>query len=136
MLCLYEHGIINRSSIAKGMVYTKMVNNVSLFPNSVWEHTYIINSVCMRNGVLQSMQKIIKTIEKLCVLSVSVAKYSSLRAGNYTSEAWGKDYPRIQILTIEQLFSGEKIKMPEDLPQFKKAKRVSNSKKENGLFEK
>ena len=60
----------------------------------------------------------------------------ALSAGNYTSEAWGKDYPRIQILTIEQLFNGEKIKMPEDLPQFKKAKRVSNSKKENGLFEK
>ena len=63
-------------------------------------------------------------------------KKEALSAGYYESEGWLKKYPRIQILTIEQLFDGVKIKMPEDLPQFKKAKRVSKKKSEKDFFDK
>jgi site-specific DNA-methyltransferase (adenine-specific) len=36
----------------------------------------------------------------------------ALSAGYYTSELWQKDYLRIQILTGEQLFQGERVQMP------------------------
>lgn len=45
-------------------------------------------------------------------------------AGLYTSPGWGKTYPRIQILTIEQLLSGIEIKMPPAYGTFKQAQRV------------
>jgi site-specific DNA-methyltransferase (adenine-specific) len=36
----------------------------------------------------------------------------SAAAGFYHSNLWGKDYPRIQILTIEDLLSGKGVDMP------------------------
>jgi len=36
----------------------------------------------------------------------------ALTAGNYHSTIWNKDYPKIQILTIEELLQGKAIKMP------------------------
>ncbi|HVB74793.1 MAG TPA: restriction endonuclease [Ktedonobacteraceae bacterium] len=45
-------------------------------------------------------------------------------AGYYHSEAWNKDYPRIQILTIDELLHGAEVKMPPQLSPFKKAQRV------------
>jgi site-specific DNA-methyltransferase (adenine-specific) len=51
----------------------------------------------------------------------------ALSAGYYTSELWQKDYPRIQILTVEQLFQGERVQMPPAHGTFKKAERVKKS---------
>lgn len=48
----------------------------------------------------------------------------ALSAGYYTSELWQKDYPKIQILTIEQLLGGEQVQMPPAHGTFKKAERV------------
>jgi site-specific DNA-methyltransferase (adenine-specific) len=48
----------------------------------------------------------------------------ALSAGYYTSELWQKDYPKIQILTIEQLLSGEQVQMPPAHGTFKKAEKV------------
>ena len=36
----------------------------------------------------------------------------ALTAGSYHSTIWNKDYPKIQILTIEELLQGKAIKMP------------------------
>jgi len=36
----------------------------------------------------------------------------ALTAGSYHSSLWNKDYPKIQILTIEELLQGKAIKMP------------------------
>jgi len=36
----------------------------------------------------------------------------ALTAGSYHSSLWDKDYPKIQILTIEELLQGKTIKMP------------------------
>ena len=44
-------------------------------------------------------------------------------AGFYESIAWGKQYPRIQILTIEQLLQGAEIQMPPQHGTFKQAPR-------------
>ena len=43
------------------------------------------------------------------------------------SEFWQKDYPRIQILTVEQLFQGERVQMPSVQVTFKKAEKVKKS---------
>ncbi len=60
----------------------------------------------------------------------------ALSAGYYTSELWQKDYPRIQILTVEQLFDGERVQMPPAHGTFKKAEKVKKSEgKQGALFD-
>ena len=49
----------------------------------------------------------------------------SLSAGFYHSTGWGQDYPRIQILTIDDLLHGRsQLKMPPQFGTFKQAPRV------------
>jgi site-specific DNA-methyltransferase (adenine-specific) len=52
----------------------------------------------------------------------------ALSAGYFTSDLWKQDYPRIQILTIEELLAGAQIKMPPTAASaFKQAQRVKKS---------
>lgn len=44
-------------------------------------------------------------------------------AGFYRSELWNEEYPRVQILTIEQLLNGARVQMPPQYGTFKGAKR-------------
>ncbi len=56
-------------------------------------------------------------------------------AGFYHSPGWGKDYPRIQILTIEELLAGQQIEMPPQRTTFKQAPRVeANSNDQRPLL--
>ncbi len=48
----------------------------------------------------------------------------AVSAGFYTSPLWQKKYPRLQILTIEQLLAGEEVKMPPAYGTFKQAERI------------
>ncbi|MBA2692931.1 MAG: restriction endonuclease [Rubrobacter sp.] len=45
-------------------------------------------------------------------------------AGFYRSDGWGQDYPKIQILTTEELLHGAGIKMPPQYGTFKESQRV------------
>lgn len=46
-------------------------------------------------------------------------------SGHYRSNLWQEDYPRIQILTIEELLDGRTIDMPKSIPgQFKQAEKI------------
>ena len=48
-------------------------------------------------------------------------------AGHYHSEIWDRDYPRIQILSIEQLLNGAEVKLPQtpnNATAFKQAEQV------------
>ncbi|MGB3717338.1 MAG: restriction endonuclease [Candidatus Promineifilaceae bacterium] len=47
-------------------------------------------------------------------------------AGFYHSPAWDKDYPRIQILTVEQLLDGAEVDMPPTGMTFKVAPKVKD----------
>lgn len=49
------------------------------------------------------------------------------KAGFYHSPGWGKDYPRIQILTVDELLHGAEVKMPPAHGTFKKAERVKEA---------
>jgi site-specific DNA-methyltransferase (adenine-specific) len=49
----------------------------------------------------------------------------AVSAGYYRSPGWGRDYPRIQILTITDLLRGKQIQMPAgEAGTFKQAPRV------------
>ncbi len=48
----------------------------------------------------------------------------ALKAGFYHSPGWHKDYPRIQILTIDELLHNAEVKMPPQFGTFKQAQRV------------
>jgi len=48
-------------------------------------------------------------------------------ADYHTSKLWQKNYPRIQILTIEQLLNGAQVDMPPRISMFKKAERINKT---------
>jgi hypothetical protein len=45
--------------------------------------------------------------------------------GFYHSPGWNKDFPRLQILTIEDLFAGKQVQLPPSLHTFKQAEKVA-----------
>ncbi|MCD9186721.1 MAG: restriction endonuclease [Pyrinomonadaceae bacterium] len=49
-------------------------------------------------------------------------------AGFYHSEFWNKNYPKLQILSIEELLAGAEIKMPSTEVTFKQAPKVVTTK--------
>jgi DNA modification methylase len=61
----------------------------------------------------------------------------ALTSGSYHSEIWNKDYPRIQIFTIEELLNGSEVKLPltpTNATPFQKAERVEKQgPKQEGL---
>ena len=59
----------------------------------------------------------------------------AVSAGYYHSPGWGQDYPRIQILTVEELLHGAEIKMPQQYATFKDAQRVQASGDEQPQFD-
>ena len=54
-------------------------------------------------------------------------KAEAASAGFYTSLGWGKEYPRLQILSIADLLQGAEVKMPPQYGTFKQARRVQSS---------
>lgn len=53
--------------------------------------------------------------------------------GFYHSEGWNRDYPKLQILTIEELLDGKQIDMPPTSITFKQAGRVADDLNQNTL---
>ena len=51
----------------------------------------------------------------------------AVSAGFYHSELWQQKYPRIQILTIEEILDGKTVEMPPAHGTFKQAQRVRKS---------
>ncbi len=52
-------------------------------------------------------------------------KVEAASAGYYHSPGWGKDYPRLQILSVAELFTGKEIQMPPtEHGTFKQAARI------------
>jgi Restriction endonuclease len=44
--------------------------------------------------------------------------------GFYHSPGWNKDYPRLQILTVEDLLNGKTVDLPPNIDTFKKAQKI------------
>jgi site-specific DNA-methyltransferase (adenine-specific) len=56
----------------------------------------------------------------------------AVEAGYYNSPIWHKDYPRLQILTIEDLLAGKEIDMPPQHGTFKQAERIKKQEGKQG----
>ena len=52
-------------------------------------------------------------------------KKEAVSAGYYRSQGWGRDYPRMQILTIEQLLRGAQVEMPPQHRTFREAQKAT-----------
>jgi site-specific DNA-methyltransferase (adenine-specific) len=56
--------------------------------------------------------------------------------GFYHSPGWNKDYPRIQIITVEDLLNGKTVDLPPNLQTFKQAEKIlAENRDQNSLFE-
>jgi site-specific DNA-methyltransferase (adenine-specific) len=51
-------------------------------------------------------------------------KKEAVSAGYYRSQGWGRDFPRMQILTVEQLLHGARVEMPPQHGTFREAQRA------------
>jgi site-specific DNA-methyltransferase (adenine-specific) len=47
-------------------------------------------------------------------------------AGFYHSPGWNRDYPKIQIITVEDILAGKTVSLPPNLQTFKRADRIAN----------
>lgn len=61
-------------------------------------------------------------------------KIEAASAGFYHSEYFHRDFPRIQILTIEDLFDGREVLMPTDSIAFKQAEKVTKNVEQLEMF--
>ena len=75
-------------------------------------------------GVLITMQQPTRDME-----------VEAVTAGFYESELWQEKYPRLQILTITQLFEGANVKMPPAYNTFKRAQKEKKQKEEQKKME-
>ena len=57
----------------------------------------------------------------------SAMKKEADEADFYDSPGWGKPYPRLQILTIEQLLHGAQVQMPPEYGTFKQAQKIKKA---------
>lgn len=48
--------------------------------------------------------------------------------GFYHSPGWNKDYPRLQILTVEDLLNGKTVDLPPNLQTYKQAEKLEVQK--------
>lgn len=56
--------------------------------------------------------------------------------GFYTSPDWNKDYPRLQILTVEEILHGAQVNLPPNIDTFKQSRRIlPEGDKQNPLFD-
>lgn len=54
--------------------------------------------------------------------------------GFYHSPGWNKDYPRLQILTVEDLLNGKTVDLPPNLQTYKQAGKVGIESKDQGML--
>ncbi len=62
-------------------------------------------------------------------------KKEARSAGYYHSPGWGREYPRMQLLTVEQLLHGTEVQMPPQHGTFKDAQRVRSQERDQVQLE-
>jgi site-specific DNA-methyltransferase (adenine-specific) len=58
----------------------------------------------------------------------------ALEKGFYHSPGWNRDYPRLQIVTVEELLDGKQIDMPPSSITFKQAEKVEKEIDDQGVL--
>jgi site-specific DNA-methyltransferase (adenine-specific) len=95
-----------------------------------------VNSATVRDlrGVIQREEVEIGVLITLEPPSRDMTTEASI-AGLYQSEFWGRSFPRLQILTIEQLLAGAGVQMPPETGTFIAAQKVRKQEGKQGEFE-
>ena len=52
----------------------------------------------------------------------------------YFSEHWNKNYPKIQILTVEDILNGKTVNLPGNIQTFKKAGKIESETSDQHLL--
>jgi site-specific DNA-methyltransferase (adenine-specific) len=95
-----------------------------------------VNSATVRDlrGVIQREEVEIGVLITLDPPTRDMTTEASI-AGLYQSEFWGRSFPRLQILTIEQLLAGASVQMPPETGTFMAAQKVRKQEGKQGEFE-
>lgn len=54
--------------------------------------------------------------------------------GFYNSPGWNEDYPKIQILTVEELLGGKNVQLPPNIGTYKQAGKIAKSPDDQGAL--
>lgn len=68
------------------------------------------------------------------LVNLALHDYRSGRRRLYHSPGWNKDYPRLQILTIEELLAGKQVEMPQTSISFKQAEKMGGESTDQGML--
>ncbi|MFA5838215.1 MAG: DNA methyltransferase [Bellilinea sp.] len=95
-----------------------------------------VNSGIIRDlrGVVERENAAIGVLITLEPASSEMCK-EAVSAGFYVSELWQRKYPKLQILSIEELLADKQIQMPAPYGTFKKAQRVKKQEGQQTGFE-
>lgn len=72
----------------------------------------------------------VKPVARRYLNALSRRLDEAVSAGYYHSPGWNKDYPRLQIFTIDELLHGAEVKMPPPFGTFKDIQKVVSPPKE------
>jgi len=73
-----------------------------------------------------------KINRKLLLITQSYPRGRGSSLRRLPGNRWPRSYPRLQILCIEDLLKGDKVKMPPTASTFKKAERIKKASGEQG----
>ena len=94
-----------------------------------------------KSGDIRDLRGVVERENAAMGLFITLEKPSrdmvteSVSAGFYESELWQKKYPRIQILTIEEILDGKEIDMPSAYGTFKQAQKIKRVAEKQATFE-
>jgi site-specific DNA-methyltransferase (adenine-specific) len=100
-----------------------------------------VKSGKVKSGDIRDLRGVVEREQAAIALFITLEPPSdemereAAAAGFYSSPGWQQDYPRLQILTIEKLLEGARIKMPPAWGTFKQAQRADQPKVEQQKFE-
>jgi site-specific DNA-methyltransferase (adenine-specific) len=101
-----------------------------------------VKSGKVKSGDVRDLRGVVEREEAAIGIFITLEKATrdmeteAASSGFYHSPGWERDYPRLQILTIEDLFNGATVQMPPATNTFKQADKVTSTKhKQKKLFE-
>ena len=58
----------------------------------------------------------------------------AVAAGYCFSDGWQKSYPKIQILTVEEILASKTVNLPPNLRTFKQAEKIDQKSEDQATF--
>ena len=111
----------NSGKAKKVIVSVKGGHNVSV--SQIRDLGHVINRETAAIGVYLTLEPPTKPMQK-----------EADEKGFYHSPGWNKDYPRLQILTVEDLLAGRTVDLPPNIDTFKKAQRIIAESDDQGML--